>query len=83
MAGSVQTKAYQHLLDALVKARHASGQSQAELARKIDKPASFVGKYELGERRIDIIELFVILNALNCDPHKFLKSNIRDVPTNL
>ena len=36
---------------------------QADLARKLDKPASFVGKYELGERRLDVVEVMVILKS--------------------
>lgn len=41
--------------------------SQAELAAKLRKPPSFVGKYELGERRLDVIELLVILRELEAD----------------
>lgn len=41
--------------------------SQAELAAKLRKPPSFVGKYELGERRLDVIELMVILRELESD----------------
>lgn len=41
--------------------------SQAELAEKLRKPPSFVGKYELGERRLDVIELLVILRELDAD----------------
>lgn len=41
--------------------------SQAELAAKLHKPPSFVGKYELGERRLDVVELMVILRELDAD----------------
>jgi len=41
--------------------------SQADLAAKLHKPPSFVGKYELGERRLDVIELLVILRELDAD----------------
>ena len=65
MAGTVHTEAYRAVLGALIEARNAAGLSQAALAARLGKPASFVGKYELGERRLDIVELMVVLEALN------------------
>ena len=44
-----------------------AGLSQAQLAARLGKPASFVGKYELGERRLDVIELMVILRELDAE----------------
>lgn len=64
MAGTVRTEAYGALLAALIAARKQAGLSQADLARTLGKPASFVGKYELGERRLDVVELMVILKQL-------------------
>lgn len=72
MAGSVQTEAYTQLRKALTELRREKGWSQAELAKRLGKPPSFVGKYELGERRLDVIELLVIVKALDQDPFKFL-----------
>ncbi|MCF6446196.1 helix-turn-helix domain-containing protein [Nereida sp. MMG025] len=65
MAGTVHTEAYKAVLGVLIDARGAAGLSQAALADRLGKPASFVGKYELGERRLDIVELMVVLRALN------------------
>ena len=79
MAGAVRTEAYQNFLAALVALRKAKGLSQAELARSLGKPASFVGKYELGERRLDVVETFVILKALGEEPAGFLERCIPDV----
>lgn len=83
MAGSVHTKAYQSVLAMLVQARNDAGLSQAALARRLDKPASFVGKYELGERRLDIIELVVILKVLQVDAENWLGSLIQQAPDRL
>jgi len=40
------------------------GVTQIELASLLNKPQSFVSKYETGERRIDVIELIDICKEL-------------------
>ncbi len=67
MAGAVRTEAYQFLLSELVRLRQEAGLSQAGLAKLLGKPPSYVGKYELAERRLDIVETIVILKALKAD----------------
>jgi len=42
--------------------------TQWELAKQLNMPLSFVGKYEQGERRLDVIELMDIAEALDFDP---------------
>ena len=83
MAGTVHTKAYQDLLKALIQQRIQAGLSQAGLAQRIGKPASFVGKYELGERRLDVIELLVILQAVDLTFTDFWGSSNIDLPSSL
>jgi transcriptional regulator with XRE-family HTH domain len=48
---------YRALLNSLRQARKAAGLTQAQVARKLSKPQSFVSKFESGERRIDFVEL--------------------------
>lgn len=50
-------RAYQAFLKRLVKARHDAGYLQEEVATRLGKSHSFVSKCELGERRLDVIEL--------------------------
>jgi transcriptional regulator with XRE-family HTH domain len=83
LAGTVHTDAYRKLLNALVEARCAAGLSQANLAKKLGKPASFVGKYELGERRLDVIELLVVLKVLGYAPEELLALLSDDIPDRL
>jgi transcriptional regulator with XRE-family HTH domain len=58
---------YQALLARLAAARRAAGLSQAEVARRLDRPQSFVSKYERGERRLDVVELIEVCRALELD----------------
>ncbi len=56
MAGT-QSPEYKRLLDRLKAARRDAGLTQADVARKLGRPQSYVSKCESGERRIDVIEL--------------------------
>jgi len=55
----------QTLQELLVSLRTGAGLRQVELAKRLNKPQSFVSKYESGERRLDIIELYAICKALD------------------
>jgi transcriptional regulator with XRE-family HTH domain len=48
--------------------RREANLTQAELARALRKPQSFVSKYERGERRLDVPEFLRIVAALGVDP---------------
>jgi transcriptional regulator with XRE-family HTH domain len=61
----------------LLQARRGSGLSQAEVALKLGRPQTFISKVELGERRIDIIELIELVEAMGVDPLVFLKELMR------
>ena len=61
---------YRKLLEELIKARKKAGITQQELAKLLDKPQSFVSKYEKGERRLDVIELAQIAELIGADYKK-------------
>ena len=50
-------KAYKKFLARLVQARRDAGLTQVEVARRLGKAHSFLSKCELGERRVDFVEL--------------------------
>lgn len=62
-----------HLLDLLREIRGEAGLHQADLARLLGKPQSFVSKYETGERRLDILELRQICGALKVSLQEFVE----------
>jgi transcriptional regulator with XRE-family HTH domain len=57
----------------LVKAREAAGMTQRELATELNRPHSFVGRIEAGERRVDIIEFIEIARILRTDPKRLFE----------
>ncbi len=60
-------------------AREGYGLTQQDLAQKLDKPQSFVSKYETGERRLDVIEFAEVCTALGMDAANFLRDLLADM----
>jgi transcriptional regulator with XRE-family HTH domain len=57
----------------LREVRNHAGIRQAELAEKLRQPQSFVSKYESGERRLDILELRDVCQALGIPLQEFIQ----------
>ena len=51
----------------LAEARERHGVKQSELAEKLGLPASYLSKIENGTRRLDVIELIHIAEAMGAD----------------
>ena len=58
----------------MIAAREKAGLTQAKLARRLKRHQSFVDKYEIGERRLDVIEFISIMRALRTDPVRLIKT---------
>lgn len=69
---SIYSARYQRLKSLLVEARLSAGLTQVELAEKLARPQSFVSKYERGERRLDLVELLEVADAIGFDPSKLI-----------
>lgn len=80
MAGSLHTPEYAVFRALLQKAREDASVSQSELASLLDRPQSFVSKYEAGERRLDVVEFVLVSRALKLDPVTLLRRLIEKLP---
>ena len=67
------SKREESLRNALKVMRKTAGLNQSQLAQKLDKPQSFVSKYESGERKIDAVELIELIQCLDESPETFIK----------
>lgn len=65
--------AYKELREVLITARREAGLSQEKLATKLGRAQTFVSKIELGERRLDLIELMVWAEALGVDAREVVE----------
>ena len=62
------------ILLALIKAaRLEAGLRQVDLADRLRRPQSYVSKYESGERRLDVLELKQVCNALGISLGEFVR----------
>ena len=62
------------LIRNLVSTRSQAGLTQRDLAARLKRPHSFVGRIEAGERRVDVVEFIEIARVLDIDPkHLFAK----------
>lgn len=71
---SIFTDRYNRFRELIVEARKKAGLSQWEVAVKLNRPQSFVSKYERGERRIDIVEFLEVAKAIGVNPLQIIKA---------
>ncbi len=68
MTKSIFSQENEMLRQLLVTARQQKGLTQSDVASALDKPQSFVSKYERGERRLDVVEFLEVADTLAIDP---------------
>ncbi|HEY74402.1 MAG: hypothetical protein DRJ03_13690 [Chloroflexi bacterium] len=68
MTKSVFSEQYNLLRQLLIAARRQNELTQTQVASKLNKPQSFVSKYERGERRLDVVEFLEVTRVLGVDP---------------
>lgn len=64
---------YELFQKALADARQEKGLTQSEVAARLQKPQSYVSKYESGERRLDVIEFLEVCEAMSVSPSTILR----------
>lgn len=67
MRKTIHSAQGQLLSETLKQIRERAGLTQRELCRRLGREHSFVSKYELGERRIDVVEFYWICKACGAD----------------
>ncbi|WP_313352783.1 helix-turn-helix transcriptional regulator [Paracoccus sp. (in: a-proteobacteria)] len=73
MGRTLRSPGHLALMAALKQARLDAGLTQTELAERLKRPQSFVAKYENGERRIEVVELIEIADAIGADPRDIVQ----------
>ena len=71
---SLRSDLYLRMIELLVQARKDAGITQAELGKRIGQRQTFVSKFELGERRLDVAEFVTVSRAIGADPHEIMRN---------
>ena len=84
MTESVWSPGYQAIVEAVIAMREEAGLTQRELAQRIGREQSFVGRIETRERRIDLVEFVWICRCCGFDGEKELakvtKQILKQIP---
>ena len=70
---SISSHEYDTFRRCMIAARKEAQLTQESLAKSIQKPQSFIAKYESGERRLDVVEFIVITRVIGVDPCTILR----------
>lgn len=80
MAGAIYSDEQQSVARAFADARSNAGMKQVDLANAIGKHQSYISDIERGQRRVDVLELFVIARALGMKPAELYEHLTSSVP---
>lgn len=72
MEKSIHTAEHKKLQRLLKQVRLGAGLRQEDLAELLGKPQSFVSKYERGDRRLDLVEIRRICQAVGISTTEFV-----------
>lgn len=80
MPKTVFSGAHEHLVELLISARRKAGLTQTDLAELIGKDQKFVSLIERGQRRVDVLEFYVIAKAMGHDPLRLYGQLLKKLP---
>lgn len=73
MVKSIHTKNYAYFIERLRKARSEAGLTQTQVAKKLGRPQSHISNVEMGQQRVDIVELQTFAKLYNKSIEYFIK----------
>ena len=74
MSKHLRSARHKTLITALKAARESAGITQRELARRLDRAHSFVGKIESGERQLNVLEFCEYADTLGADAGELIRA---------
>ena len=80
MSKSLFSKANEKFVETLISARQGAGLKQSELAEIIGKDQSYVSNIERGQRRVDMLEFYILAKAMKIEPVKLYAKAIQHLP---
>lgn len=73
MSRTLRSPLHLALMTVLREARLEAGLTQADLAKRMARPQSFVAKIEVGERQLGVVEFIGYAEALGAGPGELIE----------
>lgn len=70
---------YQKIVAMLGMVRRKQGLTQRLVARRLNKPQSYIAKIEGCGRRLDLVEFIMLARALEVDPHMLFGVILKEI----
>jgi transcriptional regulator with XRE-family HTH domain len=64
---TIRNKRHKRLIELILAARKQAGIRQVQLAKKLKRSQTWIARLESGERRLDVIELIELAEAIGFD----------------
>jgi|SRR5437764_14898703 len=77
MGKQLRNARHRALMGALKAARQRVGLTQRDLAKRLGRSHSFVGKIESGERQLNVLEFCELADALGVDPKRLFAKVVK------
>jgi transcriptional regulator with XRE-family HTH domain len=65
---TIRSKRHKKLIELVVAERKQAGIRQVQLAKKLKRSQTWIARLESGERRLDVVELLDLAEAIGFDP---------------
>lgn len=76
---SLDPDLYRRIIKLLVAARKDACVTQVQLGQRIGQRQTFVSKFELGERRLDVAEFVMVCQAIGIEPQATITKALVEV----
>ena len=79
MPRSLSSARQQRLAELLIRYRDEAGLNQADVARALGRHQPFISNLESGQRRLDVVELLDLAEAVGFDPVELIRE-LKQIP---
>jgi transcriptional regulator with XRE-family HTH domain len=77
MNKTIYSRQSELLCQTIVKLREKAGLTQRALATKLNREHNLIGRLELGERRLDVVEFYQVCRACEVNPETIARELMR------
>lgn len=77
MSRSLRSDRHKRLVELLITSREEAGLKQSEVAEKLGRQQPFISNIENGQRRVDVIELLELAEAIGFDPKAVIEKLLK------